>query len=500
MVATKGIVYLVGAGPGDPGLMTVRGRELMRRADVVLHDRLIAATLLGEVRRGAEVLDVGKAPGAHRASQDQIHAILVDRAAKGLVVVRLKGGDPFVFGRGCEELAACRAAGIECVVVPGVSSALAAPAAAGVSLTERGVSRCFVVVTAETATGDEPVDFARLVGVDTLVVMMGRERLTEIARSLIHAGRDPETPVACIERGTTAAQRVVTATLESIARRADEEELHAPMVTVIGDAARRAHAQAFAGSAPLLGKRVVVTRPRGASGKLARALMARGAVVVSCPLIRIDYSHDSAAPRHPWSDYAWIAFTSRHGVIGFWKRLRAAGHDARALASCKLAAVGEATAAALRRIGLDPDLIAGESTGVGLALELLEKMKGPGRRVLLPGGNVSTRSPREALRAGGASVDEWVVYRTVTAPPTTAARASIEAGVDAVMFFSPSAARGFVEAGWTAGDATMACLGPTTAAAARELGLAVSVTAQVHSALGLVTALEEHFRMVGVKS
>lgn len=500
MTIRRGIVYLVGAGPGDPGLITVRGRELLRRADVVVHDRLIAATLLGEVRGGAEVVDVGKAPGAPRASQDQIHAILVDRAAKGLIVVRLKGGDPFVFGRGCEEVAVCRANGIECVVVPGVSSALAVPAAAGVSLTQRGLSRCFAVVTAETATGDDPVDFSKLVGVDTLVILMGRERLAEIARSLIRAGRDPETPAACIERGTTAAQRVVTGTLESIARRADEEELCAPIVTVIGEVARSAQARTFDLVASLLGKRIVVTRPRAVSGEMQRALIARGAIVVACPLIRIEYCPDDAAPPHPWPGYAWIAFTSRHGVIGFWKCLCGMGQDARALAACKLAVVGEATASALRRFGLEPDLIADNSTGVGLARKLLEATEGSGRRVLLPRGDSAMRSPVEVLRAGGASVDEWVVYRTVAASPTAAARASIEAGVDAVMFFSPSAVRGFVEAGLSAGDATLACVGPTTTAAAQAAGLTVSVIAEEHSALGLVTALEKHFQPVGVET
>lgn len=500
MNPSSGIVYLVGAGPGDPGLITVRGRELLRRADVVVHDRLIAPALLGEVRRTAEVVDVGKAPGAHRASQDQINAILVDRAAKGRLVVRLKGGDPFVFGRGCEEVAACRAAGIECVVVPGVSSALAAPASAGVSLTERGVSRCFAVVTAETATGDQPVNFAKLVGVDTLVIMMGRERLAEVTRSLILAGRDPETPAACIEKGTTVAQRALTATLGSIAGRAEEEELRAPIVTVIGEVARGAEMRTITELAPLLGKRVVVTRPRSASSDLERALMSRGATVLACPLIHIHYPCQGPALDRPWSDYTWIAFTSRHGVIGFWKRLRADGKDARAVAACKIAAVGEATARAIRRIGIEPDLISADSTGGGLARELTAASTGPNPRVLLPRGDLAMRSPVDDLRAGGAIIDEWLVYQTRAAVPTAAARASVEAGVDAILFFSPSAVRAFVEAGLPSQTACVACVGPTTAEAARAAGLVVSVVAEQHSALALVAALEEHFQPVGVES
>jgi uroporphyrinogen III methyltransferase/synthase len=494
-----GIVYLVGAGPGDPGLITVRGRELLRCADVVVHDRLIASKLLAEVRRGAESVDVGKAPGAHRASQDQINAILVNRAAKGLMVVRLKGGDPFVFGRGCEEVAACRAAGIECVTVSGVSSALAAPASAGVSLTERGGSRCFAVVTAETATGDQPVDFANLVGVDTLVIMMGRERLAQITHSLIVAGRDPEGPAACIERGTTAAQRVVTSTLGTIARRADEEGLHAPIVTVIGEAARTAELRTSAESAPLLGKRIVSTRPRTTSLELERALTGKGAIVVACPLIRIEYPRDESVSHRPWTDYAWIAFTSRHGVIGFWKRLRTKGEDSRALAACKLAAVGQATAKALRRIGVVPNLICTDATGKGLARELLAASIDSNRRILLPRGDLAMRTPVSDLRAGGAIVDEWIVYQTRAAKPTADARGSIESGADAILFFSPSAVRSCVEAGLPAGDAAVACVGPTTAQAARTAGLRVDVIAEQHSALGLVAALEAHLQLVGVE-
>jgi uroporphyrin-III C-methyltransferase len=230
---TSGAVQLVGAGPGDPGLITARGLELLRRADVVVHDRLAGPELLHEARPGAELIDVGKGVGHVALAQDEINALLVERARRGQTVVRLKGGDPFVFGRGSEELAACRDAGVEVSVVPGVSSAIAGPAAAGIPVTARGVARSFAVVTAHQMDGDGP-DIGALAGVDTIVVLMGRAALPRLAARLLAAGRAPDTPAACVQSATTSAQRVVTATLATIAEAAEREGLEAPVVTVIG--------------------------------------------------------------------------------------------------------------------------------------------------------------------------------------------------------------------------------------------------------------------------
>lgn len=246
-MAALGTVYLVGAGPGDPELITVGGLKLLRRAEVVIHDALISPELLGEVPSGCEIIDAGKRAGRPSCSQDQINAWIVDYARRGKTVVRLKGGDPFVFGRGGEELMACRNAGIECVVVPGVSSALAAPAAAAIPITHRGVSRCFAVVTAQTAEQAMAAvsegkrawpalpDYKALVPIDTVIVMMGRSNLAEVAQGLIDAGRSPSTPTACVERATSAEQRVALATLETIAAAADRMGLGSPVVTIIGD-------------------------------------------------------------------------------------------------------------------------------------------------------------------------------------------------------------------------------------------------------------------------
>ena len=254
-----GSVHLVGGGPGDPGLVTVRGADLLRRADVVVHDRLIGPDLLEETRLGAELVDVGKGAGHAPLSQDEINRLLVDRARSGLAVVRLKGGDPFVFGRGSEELAACRAAGVPCEVVPGVSSAIAGPAAAGIPVTARGIARSFAVVTAQQAGDSGEHDVAALSAVDTIVVLMGRAALPVFTAKLVAAGRDPATPAACIQSATTPAQRVTLATLGTIAEAAERDGLEAPIVTVIGEVARMGTAEGVAG-APALDAMVALAR------------------------------------------------------------------------------------------------------------------------------------------------------------------------------------------------------------------------------------------------
>ena len=239
---TIGTVYLVGAGPGDPELITVRGLKLLQEADVVVHDRLVARALLAEVATGAEIIDAGKASGEHRFCQEWINALLVDRSLKGRMVVRLKGGDPFVFGRGFEELTACRDAGVPCVVIPGVSSAIAGPAAVGIPVTTRGTVRSLAIITAQVADdGSGPViDYKALAAMDTIVILMGRAKLDETCASLVKAGRSPQTPAACIERATTSEQRAIRATLGTLAEAVEQADLQAPVVTVIGRVASAA--------------------------------------------------------------------------------------------------------------------------------------------------------------------------------------------------------------------------------------------------------------------
>lgn len=496
-----GMVYLVGAGPGDPGLITVRGRDLLRTADVIVHDRLIGRELLSAARREAELIDVGKAPGRRRVDQEQINEIIVDRARKSLTVVRLKGGDPFVFGRGFEEWTACREAGVECVVIPGVSSALAAPAAAGIPVTCRGVAGSVAIVTAENAANEGAAFNAEaLINVDTVVILMGRARLGEVTQSLLASGRDPSTPAACIEQATTPRQRVAVATLATIAETVERKGLCAPIVTVVGETAAYAADAAVVEQSPLYGKRVVITRPRSSSNDLERRLSAQGAATIHCPMIRIIYpaSNDALDEAIRKIDrYQWVVFSSVHGVIGFWKRLTFLGLDARALGSCKVAAVGPATAKRLRRQGTRPDLLPPAFEGDALARSLCESSNSPLGRVLFPCGDLARTTIPEGLRRRGAVVDVVTAYATVNATPSDAARRLIDEGVDAIVFCSPSAVKRFASLRLQAGDATVACIGPTTAAAARTAGLCVEVVAEEHSASGLVTALERYFSEIG---
>jgi len=382
-------------------------------------------------------------------------------------------------------------------VIPGVSSALAAPAAAGIPVTCRGVAGSVAIVTAENAAENgQAFDATALALIDTVVILMGRARLAEVTGSLLAAGRDPSTPTACIERATTPRQRVTVATLATIAQAAERDGLCAPIVTVVGEVASYAAVAAAREHSPVCGKRIVITRPRSSANELERNLSTAGATTIHCPMIRIIYprSNDALDEAIRKIDrYQWLVFSSAHGVIGFWKRLAFLGLDARALGSCKVAAVGPATAKRLRRQGILPDLLPPAYDGDALARSLCESSDSPLGRVLFPCGNLARPTIPEALRRGGASVDAVVVYTTVDATPSEMTCKLIAEGVDAIVFCSPSAVRRFAALGLPAGDATIACIGPTTASAARSVGLCVEVMAEEHSTSGIVAALERHY-------
>jgi len=499
--ARRGVVYLVGGGPGDPALITVRGRELLMSADVVVHDRLVPGRLLDLAPPDAERVDVGKRPGRHSATQDEINAMLMEFARRGRLVVRLKGGDPFVFGRGFEEVAACRAAGVPCVVVPGVTSAVAAPASAGIPVTHRGVAGSFAVVTAARAS-ETVDDWSAFAAIDTLVIMMGRAGLRAAAEALVAAGRSSETPAACIECGTTARQRVVTGTLGDIAERADAAELQNPMVTIVGEVAGFAESAALnavAGdAAPLAGRRVVVTRPRSSAEALRRLLVDAGARVVECPVSRIAYCDATAVDAERLREvgrYDWIVFTSMHGVRGFSRHLSAIGLDARALAGARIAAVGPATARRLERMGLRADLVPGEHSAAGLVAAMGDEAAG---RVLLPCGDLARDELSKGLSERGWRVDSMVVYRNEPVVPSARVRAALDGGFEVVVFCSPSAVRRYVEMRLPSRGAVVACIGPTMAEAARAVGLEPQVVARRYTNEGLVAALIEHARAAAV--
>ena len=501
--AEAGTVYLVGAGPGDPDLITAGGLSLLRTADVVVHDRLIGPALLWECRADATVVDVGKAPRDHKLSQDGINALLVEHATAGRSVVRLKGGDPFVYGRGFEELQACRAANVPCRVLPGVSSALAAPAVAGIPVTVRGGARTVLIATPQTGEGERlnAPDFAALAAADTACLLMCRAMIADVARQMIAAGKPPGTPAAVVSSATLPNQRSAVGTLATIADVADAAGIDNPAVIVVGETAALADSSAdVAADQPLAGRRVVVTRPATASANLVRELSSRGATAVDCPLIRVEHADPAS-----WPDgfgeagaFDWAVFTSLHGVRAFWRAVRRRGLDARVLGGAKIAAVGPKTAAELVRCGWVADLVPGEFRAKALIASLSAEVAGG--RVLFPCGTLARDELAVGLRSAGATVEEVVVYDTLPTPPDAAARREFARGVDAVLLYSPSAARALADGisgtdgrgGFDLGDAAIGCIGPTTADAARAAGLRVDFEPAAYTDAGMLDALGRH--------
>jgi uroporphyrinogen III methyltransferase/synthase len=495
MTARAGTVYLVGAGPGDPGLMTARSLELIAAADSILYDRLIPAAALAGARADAELRYVGKEPGAASVPQDRIHEELVERARNGLSVVRLKGGDPFVFGRGGEEAEALRAAGVEFEVVPGVTAGIAAPAYAGIPVTHRDDASAVAFVTGheDPAKGEAAIDWealARFPG--TLVMYMGVRNLPEIARRLIAAGRDPDEPAAAVERGTMGGQRQVSATLASLAEAAAEAGLAPPSILLFGPVAARRDSIAWLERRPLHGRRVVVTRARAQASGLASALTALGADVVELPAIRIEPRIDTAEVREAIEalhTYALVCLTSPNGVRLLFDAMAAAGRDARALSQAQVAAIGPGTAAALRERGVIADVVPERSVAEAL-VAALEPVPVHGRPVLVARAAEARSVLPDALRDRGAQVDVVALYETVREDPDPAA---VEAAMaaDYVTFTSSSTVRNFLEVtgGRMPDAARIVAIGPVTASTLRESGFAADVEADRHDPEGLVEAL-----------
>lgn len=474
-------VYLVGAGPGDPGLLTLRGAEVLGRADVVVHDRLSAAELLDLAPATAERIDVGKAPGQARYTQDEITALLVERGSAGQTVVRLKGGDPTVFARGGEEAMALRDAGVAFEFVPGVTSAIAAPAYAGIPVTQRFSSTSFTVVTGheDPSIGEDgSVDWHAVAKVGgTIIVLMGVGRVAKICERLIAAGRDPDTPAAAVIWGTKPEQRTVRATLATL----PDQDLEPPATIVVGAVAGLE--LSWFENRPLFGKTVVVTRARAQSSSLLEKLRELGADTVEIPAIRIDEPADggdalrSAVDR--LASYDWVVVTSPNGA----RRLLAECRDARSLGPAQVAAIGPGTAAALAEGNVAADLVPERFVAEGL-LEVFGD--GPGR-VLIPRAAEARDVLPEGLREKGWEVDVVEAYRTVQGRPSDddLARA---AAADIVTFTSSSTVRNFLSVCDTV-PATVACIGPITAATARDHGLTVDVEADVHTIDGLLAAM-----------
>ncbi len=480
-------VYLVGAGPGDPGLLTVRGAELLAAADVVVHDRLVDPRVLAAVPGTARLIDVGKRAGDSAVSQEEVNDLLVELGGGPGVVVRLKGGDPYVLGRGGEEAAALEAGGVDYEVVPGVTAALAVPALAGVPLTMRGVSSGFTVLTAHDAG-------APSVGVDwelaarlpwSLVLLMAASSSAEVAGRLLGAGRDPATPVLVVESGTLPAQRARRTSLSDLATM----QIRSPATIVVGEVARLGLWSRE--ELPLSGWRVVVTRPAGQEGGLADLLSAAGAMPLLLPTVEVVAPPDGGAALREAAGrlgtFDWLVLTSANGVERLFRELR----DARAVGSAKVAAIGPATAETLRRHGVVADLVPERFVGealVGAFAALGPAARGNGRVLLARAAEARDVVPT-GLAALGYEVEVVEAYATRTAELVAGAWDGAR-DADAVTFTSPSTLAGYLElAGGQPVPGVVVTIGPVTTAAARRSGIRVDAEASEHTAAGLVAAL-----------
>jgi uroporphyrinogen III methyltransferase / synthase len=480
-----GRVYLVGAGPGDPGLLTVRARELLAEADVVLTDKLVPPGIFDDVE--AEVIDVGKVGGGAQVPQDETNRLLIEHARAGRTVVRLKGGDPFVFGRGGEEALLLREAGIPFEVVPGVTAGVAASAYAGIPVTQRGMAAAVAFVTGhedpdkreEGGSGDL-IDWPALAAFPgTLVFYMGVRALPRIAAALIAAGRPADEPAAVVQQGTLGGQRTVVATLAKIGDVAADAGIKPPSITVVGPVAGLARELAWLGDArPLTGLSVAVTRARAQASGLAGRLRALGAEVVEAPAIAIEPLPVTMPDAR---EYDLLCVTSPNGATRLLEEVR----DARALAGPTIAAIGPGTARALREGGIEPDVVPERA----IAESLVEALRDvPVTRALIARAQEARDVLEDALRERGATVDVLALYRTVAAPLDDAARAAVD-GADYVTFTSASSVRHVLDAGATLQGPRLVSIGPVTSAMLREHGLDPRVEAAEHTPDGLVAAL-----------
>lgn len=494
-----GTVALVGAGPGDGALISVRGACRLMQADAVLHDFLIGPELLALVRASADVVLVGKRRGEHVWSQTQINRELARRARIGQRVVRLKGGDPFVFGRGGEECAYLTEAGVRYEVVPGITAAFGAPATAGIPLTHRGLSRSFALVTGHADEKDpHPLDFAALARMETLVLYMGVDRLEANCRGLIDAGMAASTPVAVIRWGTRAQQRTIVGTLGDIADRVASEGLEAPAMVLVGQVVRlREQIEWFEGR-PLFGQTIAVTRTPGQASRLAGMLTSLGAAVCEAPTLAIAEVDDVWAVDRALRQietYRWLVLTSANGVAALFARLAEMGLDTRALGAVRIAAVGSATARALAEHGIRADLVPPEAVGESLAGALIDRGM-VGVKVLLLRGDLARPTVPDLLREAGALCDDLPVYRTVcpAALPESFVEQFDAGGIDWITLTSPSSwANLRTLLGEQRQEAfrrvRLASIGPVTTRAVEADGFAVAVEADPHDVNGLVRAI-----------
>ncbi len=503
----SGIVYLIGAGPGDPGLVTQKGVACIAAADVVVYDYLASAELLKYARDDAELIYVGKKGGDHTLSQDGINALLVEKAAAGKAVARLKGGDPFIFGRGGEEIEELIAAGLAFEVVPGVTSAVAAPAYAGIPLTHRQFASCVTFITGheDPTKTDSMINWDALAATGgTLVFLMGVKNLPNITRRLAEAGMSKDTPAALVRWGTTPDQQSVSGTLETINDNVQAAGLKPPCIIVIGEVVRLREKMQWFEKRPLFGKRIVVTRARKQASDLVQKLSDLGAACLEVPAIEIVPPEDLGpldAAVKAVADYDWLVFTSVNGVDVFFDRLRAAGKDTRALGGIHTAAIGPATARRMRDNGLNADIVP-DSYRAESVVAAFTDLDMNGKKVLLPRAEGARPVLPVELTNMGARVDEVISYRAVQG--TGGADQLVErlrAGeIDMITFTSSSTVRNFMallpesEAADLLSGVSIAAIGPITAETAAEMGVQADIVADEYTIAGLVEAIKESFK------
>lgn len=499
----QGKVYLVGAGPGDPGLLTVRGKECLEQADVVVYDYLSNPALLRFARSDVELVYAGKQASKHTLTQDEINACLVKHGKAGKIVTRLKGGDPFVFGRGSEEAEELRKAGIPFEVVPGISSSIAAPAYAGIPVTHRSMATAFMVITGhedptKTETQVDWKNVAEFFG--TRIILMGVERIEVIAGELMKHGVPGKMPVAMVRWGTTGHQQTITGTLKTIAGVVKKSGFTAPAVTIIGEVVKLRETLDWFEQRPLFGKRIVVTRSRDQASELVRSLTELGAEVLEIPTIKI------TPPKNPaplaeavkaMGEYDWVLFTSPNGVDAFFKAFFATHQDLREICGVKIGAVGRTTAQKVLDFHLEVDFVPKEFTTEGLLKEFRAEVDCENLRFLLPRADLADAKFARGLEELGGIVDDLEAYATVpeTEDPTGHRARLLAEGADLVTFTSSSTVTNFCNLVDVPAlrekfpQLKFASIGPVTTKSAIERGLSVQVEADVHTVQGLVDVI-----------
>lgn len=501
MKADSGIVYLVGAGPGDPGLLTVKGKECIEKADVLVYDYLASPTLLKLAKEDTEIIYVGKKGGDHTLSQDGINDLLVEKAKTNAVVTRLKGGDPFIFGRGGEEAEVLIDAGIAFEIVPGVTSAIAAPAYAGIPLTHRKFTSTVSLVTGHERPDKEAsnIDWEAISKSGTIVFLMGVKNLPNIVERLQKYGKDSKTPVALVRWGTTTNQETVTGTLATIVDNVNKAGLKSPSIIIVGEVVSLREKMQWFENKPLFGKRIIITRARKQASDLVKMLSDLGADCIESPSIKViepsDYTPmDNAIENMP--KYDWVVFTSVNGVEYFFDRLFSKGYDVRKLHTIKTACIGPATAEKLRGFGLKSDIIP-KNYRAESVVDAFQNEAVKDKNILIPRAEQARPVLPVELKKMGAIVDEVVAYRTIEV--TENAEVLIDqlrsGSVDAVTFTSSSTVKNFVavlpEAEITdiMKNVKVACIGPITADTAKELGIKTDICADTYTIPGLTEAI-----------